>query len=226
MADIRYDLGKIFKAAFGISSPVYITRPISINDRKQTIGYSGVKVIEEEEAEQISWLGTPIIFPITFKAETYKVYDSKGKLKDAEFGDFMLPSATLVEFSRAKNITRTEVLGSNGTVKEIYGFDDWQIRMRGVCLPEPGRSETDQKNALLAWNEIAGSIKVDGELFFEKGIDRIAITDIQFSQVQAKPKVLPFEITAVSDDPIELVLDNLPKGSVELGDMEIMDYYE
>lgn len=225
MTDIRYDIGKIFSAAFGISSPIYITRPIRIGEQNPDISYSGVKMVEKAEAEKMSWLNTPIIFPVKFEAEVYKVYDLKGKLTEKEYADFWLPAATLIEFSRAKNITRTAVLGSNGTVKEIYGFDDWQIRMRGVCLPEPDRTEKDQKEALLAWAEIAASIKVDGDLFFEKGIDRIAISDVQFSQVQAKPEVIPFEITAISDQPIELILANEPKGTVEV-DLELIDYYE
>lgn len=226
MTDIRYDLGKIFKAAFGISSPVYITRPISINDGKQTIGYSGIKVIDEIKAEQMSWLGTPIVFPIKFKAGKYNVYDASGKITEKEYSEFMLPSATLVEFSRAKNITRTEVLGSNGTVKEIFGFDDWQIRMRGVCLPEPERSELDQKDTLLKWEQVAASIEIDGALFDEKDIYRIAITDIQFSQIQAKPEVIPFEITAISDEPIEFLLTQKSNGVVSTGDLELIDVYE
>lgn len=213
MTDIRYDIGKIFKAAFGISSPIYITQPIS---------YSGVNVLAEEEAKQLSWLGTPIMFPIRFSPGSYKVYDMFGRLVNRELSEFTLPAATLVEFSRAKNITRTEVLGNNGTVKEIFGFDDWHIRMRGVCLPEPNRTEQSQKEALLAWEQVAGAIDVDGKLFSEKGITRMVITYVNFPQVQAKPKVIPFEIYAISDEPIEIAIEKQKRGYIDVGDLEVI----
>ncbi|MDD3458550.1 MAG: DUF6046 domain-containing protein [Weeksellaceae bacterium] len=221
MTDIRYDIGKIFKAAFGISSPIYITQPIRIGESDAPISYTGVNALEPNKAKQMSWLGTPIIFPVNFKAGTYNIYDLNGKLTRKEMEKFQLPSATLIEFSRAKNVTTTEVLGNNGTVKEIFGFDDWQIRMRGVCLPEPNRTEIEQKESLLKWEQVAAAIEVEGELFEEKEIGRIVITDINFQQAQGKPKVIPFEITAVSDDDLELILVQKARGSVTLGEPEI-----
>lgn len=226
MADIRYDLGQMFGAAFGVSSPVYMTRPVGIGSQRQELNYSGVQVISQADAEQYSWLGTPIVFPVLFKSGIYKIYNADGKLVDREFKEFQLPAATIVEFSRAKNITRTDVLGNNGTVKEIYGFDDWQIRMRGVCLPEPNRSSQEQKESLLQWEQVAAAVEIDGALFDEKSINSIAITEINFSQIQAKPEVIPFEIIAVSDEPIEFLLSQKARGVLVAGDLELTDVYE
>lgn len=176
--------------------------------RSSIAPYMGIQLIEEQEALQLSYLGTPVMFPIQFigEGERYQVYDTNGKLRNRTFKNFPIPVATLVDFSRAKIISRTNVVGGNGTVKEIYGFDDWQIRMRGVCLADKNSSPSFQKEQLLRWQEIAGSVKVDGVLFSEKSIYRVAITDINFTQIQAKPEVIPFEITAISDEPIELIL--------------------
>lgn len=226
MRDIRYDIGAIFQAAFGINSPVYMIHPLRLGKNTGAIAYSGVRTVQEDEAELMSWLGTPIVFPITFKAETHKIYDAFGRLKEQRFNDFSLPAATLTEFSRAKNITTTEVLGSNGTVKEIFGFSDWQIRIRGVCLPERNRSEEEQKNKLLEWEKVAGSIKIDGALFFEKGIDRMVITDLNFIQIQAKPKVIPFEMTAISDQAIELVMNQENEAKLGHEELELLNFYE
>lgn len=226
MRDVRYDIGAIFQAAFGINSPVYMVKPIRLGTDSTAAVYTGVHTIQEDEAESMSWLGTPIVFPITLQAGGYKIYDAVGRLKEQRFEDFVLPSATLVEFSRAKNIATTEVLGSNGTVKEIFGFADWQIRMRGVCLPERNRSEIDQKNNLLKWEQIAGSIKVDGALFFEKGIDRMVITDLNFAQIQGKPNVIPFELTAISDQAIELVMNQENEAKLGYEELELLNFYE
>lgn len=208
MADLRYDIGQIFQAAFGINTPVYMTYPIRIGKAPELSAYSGITLIPEEEGEAKSVLGTPIIFPISLKGGTYQVYDGKGKLREKTYKDYTMPGTTLVDFSRAKNITRTNVLGSNGTVKEIFGFDDWKIRMRGVCLPDKDLTVKEQKEHLLAWEEVAGSIEVSGALFTEKNISALVIESIDLKQLQGKPMVIPFEISASSDQAIELILQN------------------
>lgn len=205
--DIRYDIGQIFQLAFGINSPVYLVNPIGFG-RNYPIDYTGVEILTENEAEEESLFGTPIMFPIVFKEGTYQIYDAKGRLSGVNYDNFRLPAATLVDFSRAKNITRTNVLGSNGTVKEIFGFDDWKIRMRGICLAEKDLSEKEQIEKILEWEQIAGSIEVEGDLFKDKEIFSLVIEDINIKQLQAKPGVIPFEITASSDQAIELILSD------------------
>lgn len=218
MADIRYEIGKLFDLAFGMKFPFYMVMPVKIGEPRQPVVYPnvkyeepnqpGVEYLDFAEAEKYSWLGTPIAFPIKLKGGMYKVYDAHGHIIEQEFDDFIMPAATVVDFRRAKNITRTNVLGNNGTVKEIYGFDDWQIRMRGICLNEPGvRTAEEQREALLRWEQIVGSIDVIGSLFSQKKIYSIAISDIDLQQIQGKPEALPFEITAMSDEPLDLVLE-------------------
>ena len=88
----------------------------------------------------------------------------------------------------------------------MYGFDDWVIRLRGLCLNEPDRSAYDQITELLQWEKIADSIPVLGDLFRDKDIYNIAIQNIDIKQIQGKPNIIPFEISALSDEPLELVL--------------------
>ena len=45
------------------------------------ISYAGIQVIEEEEAE-LSPIGTPIMYPVVFKAGTYKQHDKDGKVQE------------------------------------------------------------------------------------------------------------------------------------------------
>ncbi|UGU15216.1 DUF6046 domain-containing protein [Sinomicrobium kalidii] len=203
--DIRYDIGRLIREAFGINSPVYIIR--GRQEVPAPVNYPGVRVVTTDEAVKLSDMGTPIVFPVTFKGGTYQVYNAKGELAKKEFADFVLPAATLVDFSRAKNIARTNVLGNNGTVKEIYGFDDWSINLRMVCLPERDRTAAEQKEILLEWEQVAASFVVEGELFTEKNIFALAIQDINIRQVQGKPEVIPIDMRAMSDEPLELILN-------------------
>jgi len=221
--DIRYNISEIFQAAFGINSPIYMVNPIEVGKSPNGINYTGVEWIAQPEAKKMSWLGTPIIHPITLKGGTHEVYNRFGKLIEKTLGDFEMPAATLCEFRRAKNITQTNVLGSNGTVKEIFGFDDWQISFKGVCLPEPGRTEVEQKEMLLQLEKVAGRIEVIGELFDEKDINAIVISEVSFPQIQGKPRVIPFEINALSDEVIDLEL--LPNG-IQVGDATPVSAYD
>lgn len=204
---MSYQLPSIFRTAFGINAPIYLADVYS-HQTPPALDFPNITVVSEQEAAQLSWLGTPIMFPIKIHGGSYKFYNPKGELVSESIQDFNMPASSLVDFSRAKNITRTDVLGNNGTVKEIYGFDDWSIRIRGLCLNEPGvRTAEEQKQALLRIEQIAGAVDVLGSLFTEKNIHAITIESIDFQQVQGKPDVIPFEIRAISDEPLLLTLD-------------------
>ena len=205
---MEYNINHLFRTAFGINAPIYMADVYSSDDSNGKINYTGVEYAKPEKAKKLSWMGTPIIFPIVIPEDTFKVYAPNGEIEDRVIPAFDMPATSLVDFSRAKNITRTPVMGNNGTVKEIYGFDDWSIRIRGICLNEPKiRTAKDQVKHLLKYEKVAGSIMIIGEQFQEKEILAITIKSIDFQQVQGKPDVIPFEIRAVSDEPLILVYE-------------------
>lgn len=196
------DISQLFNAAFGFVPITY-----KVNQNQPTgakLSYGSLEVEEDVEAKKMSWMGTPIMFPVLFKGGTYRFYNAKSEIVEKTLKDFDLPPTTVVDFRRAKNITKTNVLGNNGTVKEIYGFDDWQIRIRGLCLDTPTIKAYDIQSELLKWEQVVDSIEVEGDLFLDKEIYRLTIEDIDFRQPQGKHNVIPFEITASSDEPIEI----------------------
>lgn len=207
---MEYNINHLFRTAFGISAPIYMADVYSSDDSSGKINYTGVKYAEPAKAKKLSWMGTPIMFPITIPTDTFQFYCPNGDIIKEVIPAFDMPATSLVDFSRAKNITRTDVLGDNGTVKEIYGFDDWSIRIRGICLNEPKiRTAHEQVKHLLKYERVVGSIGIVGEQFLQKEIHAITIESIDFQQVQGKPDVIPFEIRAVSDEPLILVLEKL-----------------
>lgn len=194
------------------ASPGYTIPEAGAN--KEAFYYPKVTISNDNhKSAVISWMGTPVLFPITFKADgldkPYKVYKPSGELESVEMQNFILPAATVTDFSRAKNIITTDVLGGNGTVKELFGFDDWQIRIRGICLDDPKRkyapTAQEQKEALMKWERIAGSIKVEGSQFSEKNIFEIVIQSINISQLEGKPWAIKFELNAMSNEPVSLI---------------------
>lgn len=67
---MSYNLPHIFRTAFGINAPIYLADVYSSNDSAGKAIYSDVNVVKPKEAEKLSWMGTPIMFPIIFKGGT------------------------------------------------------------------------------------------------------------------------------------------------------------
>lgn len=226
---MEYKITDLLAMAFDIKMPIHIPdvatvakgkigQSYTLSEAKKNeagVYYPVINVKDEDNTSTVvSWMGTPVMFPITFKGEgldkPYKVYQPSGELQDVTMQNFLIPAATVVDFSRAKNIIQTDVLGGDGTVKELFGFDDWQIRMRGFCLTDNSRptakTAQEQKETLMKWESIAGSIKVEGSLFAEKNIREIVIESINIKQIQGRPWAISFEISAMSNEAVRLVL--------------------
>lgn len=201
--DNRYNISQLFKLAFGTNLPVYLTVPIG-KEPAHTAEYGSIRTVGREEAIRLSKLGTPIVFPMKFTAGNYKFYDYQSKIVEKQLSDFWLPPATMVDFSRVKNISRTDVIGGNGTVKEIYGFDDWQIRIRTVCHNDELSSREYEKR-LIEWSEVIQSISVEGDLFGWKNIHNLVIESIDIRSLEGTPNIIPIELNCISDEPFELI---------------------
>ena len=201
--DNRYNISQLFKLAFGTNLPVYLTVPIG-KEPAHTAEYGSIRTVGREEAMRLSKLGTPIVFPMKFTAGSYKFYDYQSKIVEKQLSDFWLPPATMVDFSRVKNISRTDVIGGNGTVKEIYGFDDWQIRIRTVCHNDELSSREYEKR-LIEWSEVIQSISVEGDLFGWKNIHNLVIESIDIRSLEGAPNIIPIELNCISDEPFELI---------------------
>lgn len=201
----NFEIGNLLRSTFGIG-PVFIL-PEDAPQRGEA-AYINIPVKSNEESKKLSWLGTPIMHPVLFKGTTYQQFAKTGKIEKVTLNDFDLPPASIIDFRRSKNVTKTRLSGNNGTVKEIYAFDDWQIRIRGLCLDDPkaGITAYQQQQELLKWENLADSIRVFGDYFTDKSIYDIVIEDINLPQREGSTNILPFVITAVSDEPLELIL--------------------
>ncbi len=202
----KYNLSELFQTAFGIATTVYIPQLFTPPPSEQ-INYDCLEVLPEHySAADTSWMGTPIMFPAKFTGESYKRYKANGEIERVNMLDYRLPAATMFSFRRAHNVTRTTLLGSNGTVKEIYGFDDWVIDVKGLCLDEPNRSAHDQLKELLQWEKLGDSIGISGELFEQREISRVTLSDWGDNLQQGSSGVIPFSFQMWSDEDIILVL--------------------
>jgi len=214
----------VLRDVFGVSSPVYLpwlfrrnyhAAPFTEASTDDGIAtertpFSGIQTVTPDEAERLSSFGTPVMGSFALEAGEYNSYDRQGRMIKVRMEDFIMPEATIVEFSRDMVFTQTRTLGNTGTVKEIYGLDDWKINIRGIILNDRTgsnpRSAQEQEDELVRWRNICDSIGVIGGIFERKNIRRMVIESFSLQPVQGKWNVRPFEITACSDEAIELVV--------------------
>jgi len=193
----------LLKAAFNIRQPFVYDDELNA---PYPLRFDFTVVDDYYEAEKISSLGTPIIFPVKFKGGTYNRYNSKSEIETINFKDLWLPAVTLVDFRRAKVLTKTKPVGAKGTVKEHFGLDDWNISIRCLCLNDNEQSALAQVQAIEKFEELADSFEIEGSLFLSKKIYSLVIDEFSVTQVQSKHGAFAIDMRCLSDEPLELIL--------------------
>ena len=204
-------IADLFLEAFGLRiGGVYKPEASSGNPNDPTGLFTGIEIVKDtNQAKVISGLGTPIIYPLYFGSGSYKKYNPLGEIIDVKMSDFRLPIASIVSFRRDKIMGITKLNGGHGTVKEIYGFDDYQVTINGFLIPDGSQPQglinpLEQEKELLNWDSLASSVIVFGELFDLYGIKNLTIKGFNVEPIRGKPRIRAFTINALSDDPIEL----------------------
>lgn len=202
-------VAELISEIFGISSPIFV--PYGDAPEYKARPFQNIQIIEPDEPEAYTAFGIPVYGVFSFNGSAYNTYDkTTGQVKTVKMPDMQLPLSCVAEFNRPMIITETPTLGATGTVKEIYGLSDWKIRIRGLALNERlmGGTLTAQQqiDELVKWRDVCDAIQITGKLFNDKEIYRIAMKDFAIRPVEGRYGVIPFEIEALSDEPIELLL--------------------
>jgi hypothetical protein len=218
--DFRNDIGTLFELAFGVKMPVFIPYPLEVNRQNlpsfklgdNTVndlpGYNDVRAKTEASNARKSHFGLPIFSPIAFIGRQYKKFDKYGVLQTVSMPDFSMPATTLVDFSRSKILAETPQNAGEGAVVEMFGFENWAIRIRGLCIMDQAhpthKTAQEQKEEILNWEGLASGIYVAGDVFTEKNIEYIIIKSINISQLEGRPNVVPFEMNCIGHTAPEL----------------------
>lgn len=209
--DIAF-VGKLLSDVFGVESPIYL--PTWWQGREfNAEAYPDVKLREDdpEYDDAPVRLGNKVFGAFWLKGGAYKKYEFDGSLKDYKYSDFLMPVATIVDFSRPKTVVKTPTIGGLGSVKEVYSMGDWTININGIILPDENnppafRSVKGQMDALQKFHDVAGSINVEGQIFADRNIVSIVTENLTFTPVQGKPNMMQYSIEALSDEDI-LIID-------------------
>jgi len=205
-----YMMADVFGAGFGQSLIPLRYKVDGQKDVNPAFSYSGLETIGADDITKgESWLGTPINFKFGIDGGSYNVYNA-GRIEQKKIKDFQFPLTTMVTFSRSKRDRITPVSSGRGSVKELYAFNDWSIRIQGICLFDPGHPQaeqpTDQRKLIAELEGLADSVKLteDDGVFTDLGIYRLYIRSVRFGQFRGRSNQLPFDLTCLSDEPLEL----------------------
>lgn len=208
----RFNIPSALTLLYGIANPV--TFPGALTQAEQAnpdVSFSGVRVVPKDQVRHVSYIGTPILLPITLRGGTYKSYDASGAVVDTTIGDLRLPASSVVEMSSTKMVVKTSVSAAGATVKEVFSFGDWDIRITGIMLDEsnhPHGATTVEvmEQRLLQFDQLADSIGVECDLFSRRGVDRLVIRSLNLSQIPGRPRMMGFQLQCDSDAPLELLI--------------------
>lgn len=188
---------------FGLSGVK--TKTFSLSGSAVLNGRAGNYMLDESDAAAVaqnsdgrdaqisSWLGTPIWADV--------------RLFPPGREDLILETVLLTVSAR-NNIVSTPVQGRRGTIKEYINAGDFDVNIKGAIV---GRfrgvyPETLVRDLLSVLKQEA-SIRIVSDYLRMFDVYELAVTDYSFPQNEGFQNVQLFEINALSDDPVELILE-------------------
>jgi len=206
MAKISFNIPQLLNEAF----PSTLRTGFGVivgEDQTNVPKYPGTIQVHEREVQEMNHLGLPIFDPVIFEKGKYNFLED-GKVVARDVPEIQLPLVTTIELSREKKIQETRPNGSVGSVKEMWAFSDWKVRIRGLILQgDPFAFPEDHIRNLRKLEEIADAVRVSSFLFYLFKIKRLVIKSVSVASVQGAPNSLPFFIDAVSDEALEIIIN-------------------
>jgi hypothetical protein len=202
MALVKFNYPDAFKEVFGISSRIPLFVPQAL---KRVQGDGGqLPSFPEGRAEDDNRVSSPDRIAQGGVIVPDRLRFGSGA---SPTGIYRMPIETVAEYHRAKNIVKTPMRGLNNTVKEYISLDDWNIVLRGFIINyESVDYPLEEQVAMNDFFEINKALEVTSEWMSSLGIDYVVTTDIRFPPMEGHSNVCPFEITMLSDSPVEYEL--------------------
>jgi hypothetical protein len=174
---------EVYRNVFGyIGQPYFTANPKSYVPLINLDKNEAVDITER----QYSLLGTPIFLPC--------------KLEGIE-----LPNEPIIQISGSKTIIKTQIDGQDGTFKELYSLNDYQVTIRGVVTNEENDDyPEDIIRKIRTICELKKSVTIINALTSLFDINKIAIESFSFPAVEGQISMQAYEINASSDRDFEL----------------------
>jgi hypothetical protein len=165
---------------------------------------------EADETTYLSYLGTPVYSPLEFMKVAGTSLDNSLDVAGQRNGNsevLLKIDTVLITVEQSKTIIKTPIQGRNGTVKEYISDGDFMINMRGVIIsPYLEVFPADEVKLFIELMAINGQIPVASDFLARFSIYNIVIERYSIAQKLGSRNEVPFEITALSDIPLEFEL--------------------
>ena len=165
--------------------------------------FYGIQDEPTDDPVATSYLGTPVFSNIDFIEGSYK--NLEGETIEYET---LTVNTVLFSVNQSKNVVRTPIQGRNGTVKEYISDGDFDVSIRGLIV-SPNANEYP-KNDVLKLVEILkvqDNLEIASRFLNDRfGITNLVIMSYSLPENEGFQNMQAFEINAVSDEPIELIL--------------------
>lgn len=164
----------------------------------------------ERDSLPTSYLGTPVFSNVDFIEGSYR--DLEGNvvdyLKTGEVKGLQVDTV-LISVNQSKIIKRTQIQGRNGSVKEYISDGDFDVTIRGAIVdPSPSRYPEEQVLKLLEVCKVQKEIEISSFYLNDVfGISNLVITGYKIPQSEGVQNMQLFELSCLSDDPIELTIN-------------------
>lgn len=189
---------KFIVGAFGLQSVKtirYDEKGTALDTKSSLEGLpakSGIKI----PAEAYSYLGTPVFSRLT-------LVNPENRTVKIDLDE------VLIEISQSVNVVTTAINGRDGTIKEYISASDWNVSIRGVLVnPQDGYNPPIQQfQTLLQLCSLPVALECESKYLQLFDIFNLVITEKSFPQSKGFQNVQPFELSCISDKPIELLID-------------------
>jgi len=148
-------------------------------------------------------LGNQVIDNIQFEPGSYT--NSAGEV--VSYGGLTIDSV-LLRVQQSKQIIRTEVAGRQGSVKEYISDGDFDISIGGTLMSTDGTYPQDEVDRLIEILEVPANLSVVCPFLQLFGIDQVVVSNYSLQQTPGYASSQVFEISLLSDYPIELLLND------------------
>lgn len=158
----------------------------------------------DRNALSASFLGNPVFDQFYIDKMDWVDLDGRSHGDPQFFIDL-----ALFEISQSRNIITTALQGYNGTVKEYISDGDYFIKIRGALVDKnPMRYPKEQMQTLIDISKANIAVPVVSDFLQLFGIYNMVIKELSFPQKEGFRNTQLFEIDALSDAPINLILTN------------------
>ena len=219
-----FDLQAFYKSTFG-TQPYVLNVPDKYKKDTLKKGNGSFDTLPAKSTPQSrynsvlleDYLGVEIWLPVWFRdlPQDYFTHIEDCEIVDANKRELHLPYCT-VRITARKDIIKTPVNARQGTVKEVYNIDDYQITLRGFLIDKINYSLPEmQMVALRRLFELGQSVAIDNaltNLFLVKmdmpnqldpgnNTDNVAIETLDFEEVRGcRKNMRAFTMQMISDN--------------------------